>query len=154
MWKKRNYPDGTAQHPVVLISVGDISAYASWKGKQTEATYRLPTAMEWVKAARGTDGRYFPWGNNWLDKGTNAAVSGLHYTSAIATFPLSRSVYGVEDMAGNVFEYTSSLENQGTHIVMKGCSWDDLPGFCRAAYQHTRPINSRHILFGFRLVKE
>lgn len=58
-------------------------------------------------------------------------------------------------MAGNVFEYTSTLKQQGvdTVSVMKGCSWDDLPGFCRAAYQHTRPIKSRHILFGFRLVK-
>ncbi len=73
---------------------------------------------------------------------------------AIASFPLSKSTYGVEDMAGNVFEYTSTLQQQSTRAVMKGCSWDDLPGFCRAAYHHTRPISSRHILFGFRLVKE
>ena len=67
----------------------------------------------------------------------------------------SRSPYGVEDMAGNVFEYTSTLRSQivRTVSVMKGCSWDDLPGFCRAAYFHTRPIQSRHILFGFRLVQ-
>ena len=57
-------------------------------------------------------------------------------------------------MAGNVFEYTSTLRSQDTLSIMKGYSWDDLPGFCRAAYQHTRPVDSRHILFGFRLVKE
>ena len=59
-------------------------------------------------------------------------------------------------MAGNVFEYTSTLQQRGdlTVAVMKGCSWDDLPGFCRAAYRHTRPVQSRHILFGFRLVLE
>ena len=154
LWTDGQYPPGKAQNPVVLVSYADALAYARWYGEQTGATYRLPTAREWEKAARGKDGRYFPWGNNWLDEGTNAAVSGLNYTSAIATFPLSKSVYGVEDMAGNVFEYTSTLQWQGTRVVMKGCSWDDLPGFCRAAYQHTRPINSKHILFGFRLVKE
>ncbi len=59
-------------------------------------------------------------------------------------------------MAGNVFEFTSTLTSRNTDTVsiMKGCSWDDLPGFCRSAYRHTRPIQSRHILFGFRLVKE
>jgi toxoflavin biosynthesis protein ToxD len=154
LWSKGKYPPGKAEHPVVLVSYKDALAYARWLGEKTGKTYRLPTTEEWEKAARGKEGRYFPWGNNWLAEGTNAGGSGLNYTSAIATFPLSRSVYGVEDMAGNVFEYTSSLKWYGTQSVMKGCSWDDLPGFCRAAYQHTRPINSRHILFGFRLVKE
>ncbi len=154
LWTAGTYPSGTAKHPAVLISYDDALAYAAWKSQQTGLTYRLPTAEEWEKAARGTDGRYFPWGNNWSDDVTNAGVSGLNYTSAIATFPLSKSEYGIEDMAGNVFEYTSTLEKQETLAVMKGCSWDDLPGFCRGAYQHTRPINSKHILFGFRLVKE
>ncbi|MEM9508652.1 MAG: SUMF1/EgtB/PvdO family nonheme iron enzyme [Cyanobacteria bacterium P01_E01_bin.35] len=154
LWQEGTYPTNTAQHPVVLVSYEDAIAYADWKGKQTGVTYRLPTAAEWEKAARGESGNYFPWGNDWQDMGTNAAVSGLNYTSAIASFPLSKSIYGVEDMAGNVFEYTSTLNQQSTRAVMKGCSWDDLPGFCRGAYQHTRPVNSRHILFGFRLVKE
>ena len=153
LWTKGTYPANTAQHPVVLVSYDDALAYAQWKATQTKATYRLPTAEEWEKAARGASGSYFPWGNDWRDEGTNAAVSGLNYTSAIASFPLSKSVYGVEDMAGNVFEYTSSLKQQGTRVIMKGCSWDDLPGFCRAAYQHTRPVDSRHILFGFRLIR-
>jgi formylglycine-generating enzyme required for sulfatase activity len=55
-------------------------------------------------------------------------------------------------MAGNVFEFTSTLGNGQSTVVMKGCSWDDSPGLCRAAYRHTRPVTSRHILFGFRLV--
>ena len=154
LWTGGTYPPHTAQHPVVLVSYEDALAYARWKGQQTGDNYRLPTASEWEKASRGKDGRYFPWGNHWLDEATNSSASGLNYTSPIATFPLSKSVYGVEDMAGNVFEYTATLQWGGTRVVLKGCSWDDLPGFCRAAYQHTRPINSRHILFGFRLVKE
>lgn len=154
LWHNGTYPANTGEHPVVLVSYQDALAYANWQEKQTGSNYRLPTALEWEKAARGKEGKYFPWGNDWRQDGTNAAVSGLNYTSAIAQFPLSKSEYGVEDMAGNVFEYTSTLKWGGSRAVMKGCSWDDLPGFCRAAYQHTRPVDSKHILFGFRLVKE
>lgn len=154
LWKTGTYPENKAQHPVVLVSYDDALAYADWKASQTGASYRLPTAEEWEKTARGESASYFPWGNDWLQDGTNAAGSGLNDTSAIASFPLSKSIYGVEDMAGNVFEYTSTLNQQSTRAIMKGCSWDDLPGFCRVAYQHTRPVDSRHILFGFRLVKE
>ena len=154
LWQDGTYPEDTAQHPVVLVSHDDAVAYAEWKRKQTGHTYRLPTKEEWEKAARGESGNYFPWGNDWQPQGTNYGQSGLNYTSKVASFPLSKSVYGVEDMAGNVFEYTSTLEQQDSRAVMKGCSWDDLPGFCRAAYFHTRPVSSRHILFGFRLVRE
>ena len=156
LWTNNNYPAGEAQHPVVLVSYEDAQAFAQWKGEQEGRTYRIPTAIEWEKSARGTQGSYFPWGNQWQDDATNWAKNGSWHTSAIATYPLSRSFYGIEDMAGNVFEYTSTLKPRGiqTVAVMKGCSWDDLPGFCRAAYQHTRPIKSRHILFGFRLVRE
>lgn len=155
LWRNGTYPDGKAQHPVVLMSYTDALAYADWRGIQDGTSYRLPTALEWEKAARGDDGRYFPWGNDWQNEATNWIGSGLEGTSAIAAFPLSQSPYGIEDMAGNVFEFTSTIfeRREQTISVMKGCSWDDLPGFCRAAYRHTRPIESRHILFGFRLVK-
>lgn len=155
LWQGDRYPAGQANHPVVLVSYEDALAYARWRGEQagqTGGTYRLPTADEWEKAARGDDGRYFPWGNDWQETATNWQGSREAGTNAVATYPLSRSPYGVEDMAGNVFEYTSTLASGGQRAVMKGCAWDDLPGFCRAAYRHTRPIESRHILFGFRLV--
>ncbi|MEM8807998.1 MAG: SUMF1/EgtB/PvdO family nonheme iron enzyme [Cyanobacteria bacterium P01_G01_bin.38] len=153
LWQSDRYPEGQANHPVVLVSYEDVLAYARWRGaEQTGGTYRLPTADEWEKVARGDDGRYFPWGNDWQETATNWQGSREAGTSAVATYPLSRSLYGVEDMAGNVFEYTSTLASGGQRAVMKGCAWDDLPGFCRAAYRHTRPIESRHILFGFRLV--
>jgi formylglycine-generating enzyme required for sulfatase activity len=155
LWKNNQYPAGKAKHPVVLVSYEDALAYAKWKEEQTGKTYRLPTAIEWEKAARGNDGRYFPWGNQWRNDATNSGESKLKDTTEIATYPLSRSVYGVEDMAGNVFEFTSTLKTttKGQVSVMKGCSWDDFSGFCRAAYQHTRAIESRHILFGFRLIQ-
>ena len=156
LWQGDRYPANQGQHPVVLVSYRDAQAFAQWKGQKDGQRYRLPTAAEWEQAARGTDGRYFPWGNQWQDDATNWAQNGAYQTSAIATYPLSRSLAGVEDMAGNVFEFTSTLtQRRGKTVsVMKGCSWDDLPGFCRGAYRHTRPVDSRHILFGFRLVKE
>lgn len=156
LWQGQQFPAGKGQHPVVLVSYPDAQAFVQWRGQQDGQSYRLPTALEWEQAARGTDGRYFPWGNDWQADATNWANHGGLQTSEIATYPLSRSPAGVEDMAGNVFEYTSTLTQQviRSAVVMKGCSWDDSPGFCRAAYQHSRPQNSRHILFGFRLVKE
>lgn len=157
LWEAQAYPLGEADYPVVLVSYTDAVDYAQWKGTQDGQSYRLPTATEWEKAARTEDGRYFPWGNQWQADATNWAQQGEYRTSPISAYPLSRSVYGVDDMAGNVFEYTSTLQtgqNDSRQSVMKGCSWDDLPGFCRAAYRHNRPTESRHILFGFRLVME
>ncbi|MGF1458897.1 MAG: formylglycine-generating enzyme family protein [Leptolyngbyaceae cyanobacterium] len=154
LWRDGAIPPGREQHPVVLGSYDDAVAYATWRGQQDGVSYRLPTALEWEKTARTDDGRYFPWGNEWRDDATHWAASDPYGTTAIARYALSQSAYGAEDMAGLVFEFTSTLrERRGTTVaVMKGCSWDDSPGFCRAAYEHTRPVGSRHILFGFRLV--
>ncbi|MEL7351293.1 MAG: SUMF1/EgtB/PvdO family nonheme iron enzyme [Cyanobacteria bacterium P01_A01_bin.116] len=157
LWQGNQYPAGQGQHPVVLVSYEDALAYAEWRSQRDGVTYRLPSNLEWEKAARGTDGRYFPWGNDWRNEATNWAKQAPEGTSAIATFPLSRSPYGIEDMAGNVFEYTSTLvdkPNSAPEVLLKGCGWDDYPGFCRAAYEHDRPTDARHILFGFRLVVE
>ena len=152
LWQGDQYPAGQGRHPVVLVSYEDALAYAAWRGNQDGLTYRLPTALEWEKAARGSDGRYFPWGSDWQNGATNWAKNGPYGTSEIAAYPESRGPYGTEDMAGNVFEYTGDLVKEGREVLLKGCGWDDYPGFCRAAYQHDRPVEARHILFGFRLV--
>ncbi len=155
LWQGDQYPAQQGQHPVVLISYEDALAYTQWRSDRDGVSYRLPSALEWEKSARGSDGRYFPWGNDWRNDATNWAKNGPMGTSAIATYPLSRSPYGIEDMAGNVFEYTSTLTNAAPpEVILKGCGWDDYPGFCRAAYQHDRPVDSKHILFGFRLLLE
>ena len=129
-----------------------------------EAIAMLPT----IGYPQKRNGRRLPavetdnisWGNQWQAEATNAVQTERSHISTGGEFPLSRSVSGIEDMAGNVFEYTSTLQHQpssqqkGQEVtVMKGCSWDDLPGFCRGAYRHTRPTHSRHILFGFRLLR-
>ena len=155
LWNGDSYPAGQSQHPVVLISYEDALRYGEWRSERDGVRYRLPSDLEWEKAARGTDGRYFPWGSQWQNDATNWAKNGPYGTSAIAAYPLSRSPYGIEDMAGNVFEFTDVLVDKSPpQVIMKGCGWDDYPGFCRAAYEHDRPLDARHILFGFRLVLE
>ena len=156
LWAGDGPRPGAHDHPVVLVSYDDALHFAVWKGVRDSRTYRLPTAAEWEKAARGTDGRYFPWGNDWRAGATNWSGSGLNHSAPVSAFPGGRSPYGADGLGGNVFEFTSTLEAapDGVRTIMKGCSWDDLPGFCRPAYRHTRPAASRHILFGFRLVRE
>ena len=124
LWTGNRYPPNRANHPVVLVSYPDAQAFARWKSQRDGFTYRLPTATEWEQAARGTEGRYFPWGDQWRDEATNWGDSGHNGTSAIGAYPLSRSPAGVEDMAGNVFEFTATLTTKGTQMrsVMKGCS--------------------------------
>ncbi len=155
-WQGYQFPAGKATHPVVLVSQKDALAYAAWKSQEDGIDYRLPTADEWEKAARGTDGRYFAWGNDWKSTATNWQKNGPEGTSRIGAYPLSKSPYGVEDMAGNVFEFTSTvyIQDGQERAIMKGCAWDDLPGFCRTAYRHGRPTTYRHILFGFRLISD
>ena len=156
LWRNHSYPPGDGDHPVVLVSYDDALHFAIWKSAQDGRSYRLPTADEWEKAARGPDGRRFPWGNDWRNDASNWAGSGLDHTAPVSAFPAALSLYGVEGLAGQVFEFTSTLVNDpsGLRAVMKNCGWDDSPGFCRPAYRHTRPTTSRHILIGFRLVRE
>jgi len=155
LWEGGHAPRDLGQHPVVLVSWSDAAAYCSWKSHTRESDYHLPTELEWEKAARGTDGRFFPWGNTWDPDALNSGerVGG---TSPVRKFARGASPYGVLDMAGNTFEWTSTpwTESGKEKSVLKGCSWDDRPGTCRAAMRHGRPNNSRHILIGFRCVSE
>ena len=100
----RSYPAGMADHPVVLVSWHDARAYCEWLGG------RLPTEAEWEKAGRGTEGREWPWGNTWQDDRCNSRETGLGKTSAVGQFsPRGDSPYGIADMAGNVWEWCSSV---------------------------------------------
>jgi formylglycine-generating enzyme required for sulfatase activity len=153
-WHDRMTPPGRSDHPVVLVSHDDARAYAEWLSRETHFQWRLPTELEWEKAARGTEGRRFPWGDSYEPKSLNSHDTGPFDTLPVGKFPEGASPFGMLDAAGQVFEWTASAAGADRFIV-KGGSWDDKGcGICRPAARHARPKNLKHILIGFRLVRD
>lgn len=153
-WEGGVPPKGRADHPVVMVSVNDAKAYAEWLSAKTGSKWRLPTEDEWEKAARGSDGRLFPWGNSFDAGKANTHDGGPFDTVPVGSFPEGKSPFGLLDAAGQVFEWTGTPWRGGRHTV-KGGSWDDSGcGVCRSSARHGRPDDIKHILVGFRLVKE
>lgn len=153
-WRNGTPPPGRAEHPVVLVSHADAVAYADWLSAKSGQRWRLPSELEWEKAARGTDGRRFPWGDDWRPDRLNSADLGPFDTLPVGRFPAGASPFGMLDAGGQVFEWTASPGNAGRFLV-KGGSWDDRGcGVCRPAARHARPEELRHILIGFRLVRD
>ena len=153
-WSSGRPPAGRGDHPVVLVSHADAQAYAEWLGSVTGGRWRLPTEAEWEKAARGTDGRRFPWGNTFEPGRLNSHDAGPFDTVAVGSFPEGVSPFGLLDAAGQVFEWTAT-PSRGSQFIVKGGSWDDKGcGVCRPAARHSRPAHLKHILIGFRLVRE
>ncbi|HEY3326668.1 MAG TPA: SUMF1/EgtB/PvdO family nonheme iron enzyme [Novimethylophilus sp.] len=153
-WRNGKPPQGRVLHPVVLVSASDAEAYAQWLSKATGHAWRLPTEAEWEKAARGTQGFYFPWGNEYDPSRLNSADRGPFDTTPVDSHTTGSSPFGTLDAAGQVYEWTADTD-VNSNAVVKGGSWDDKGcGVCRPAARHTRPPNLKHILIGFRLVRE
>lgn len=151
LWRDNRPPAGRDAHPVTLVSHTDAAKYCAWRGQQSGRVLRLPTEAEWEKAARGTDGRYFPWGNRFDPERLNSYDGGPFDTVPVGQYPGGQSPYGVFDMAGQVFEWTATAwKTDPPSFVVKGGSWDDLPGVTRCAARHGRPVYLKHILIGFR----
>ena len=112
-------PWANDNHPVIYVSSRDAERFCKWLSAREGKRYRLPTEAEWEYAARGVDGRIFPWGDkldsgafaNFADKRTNFAWSdpniddGFAETAPVGCFPKGASPFGIEDLAGNVFEW-------------------------------------------------
>lgn len=153
-WEKGTPPRGRGDHPVVLVSHADAMAYAGWLSRRTGALWRLPTEREWEKAARGLAGQRFPWGRDYDPARLNSHDAGPFDTMPVGSFPTGASPFGLLDPAGQVFEWTATRSGAGRYVV-KGGSWDDSGcGICRPAARHARPEALKHILIGFRLVRE
>jgi formylglycine-generating enzyme required for sulfatase activity len=100
---------GKEDHPVVNVSWYDARDYCQWLSEMTGRDYDLPSEAEWEKGARGTDGRIYPWGNQWDATRCNTSERGKIVTTPVDTYPHGVSPYGVLDMVGNIWEWTRSL---------------------------------------------
>ncbi len=153
-------------HPVVCVTWYDAMAYAAWLARLTGQPWRLLTEAEWEKAARGPDGLIYPWGNQWDKTRANTNDGGPRATTPVGHYSSGASPYGALDMAGNVWEWTSSLfkpypytptdgrenvESTGDR-VLRGGSWQDSPRLARVAYRNNSTPDDFVDFLGFRLV--
>lgn len=108
-WTSFTFRDDSENHPVVGVSKIDAEAYITWLNQKTGMNYRLPTEAEWERAARGDDGRLFPWGNTFDPWRCNTAESVKRGTTPVDFYsPSGDSPCGAADMVGNVWEWTQS----------------------------------------------
>ena len=118
-WRRSIWPEGKADHPVVQIIWDSALAYAQWAGK------RLPTEAEWEKAARGRDGRVWPWGSVFDPSRCNTNEGGLWDTTPVGNYsPGGDSPYGIADMAGNVWEWIGGKPSP-LRMPLRGGDWLD-----------------------------
>lgn len=140
-WDKPN-------HPVVGVSYYEAEAYAKWAGK------KLPAEQEWEKAARGEDGRQYPWGEEFGSDKCNSRESGIGHTTPVTHYVNGISPYGAYDMAGNIWEWCASWydERNGQRVV-RGGSYYNVPVDLRVFSRHEYNVVDRLTYLGFRVVK-
>jgi len=170
LWEGGKALRGTENHPVVSVSWEDARRYCDWLTETSGRAFRLPTEAEWEKAARGPDGRVYPWGDVWDPALCNTSETGLEATTPVDCYPLGASPYGVLDLAGNVWEWTSSARagypynaadgrevadagNSVRRVVRGGsCLLDHR--YARCAIRYGSDPHRRPWVYGFRVVAE
>ncbi|MCB8966922.1 MAG: SUMF1/EgtB/PvdO family nonheme iron enzyme [Ardenticatenaceae bacterium] len=166
-WEDRRWT--CPNHPVVGVSWYEAVAYCRWLSAATGRSFRLPHEAMWEKAARGADGRIYPWGDEWDAAKLNAAETGINQTSAVGMFPDGRSPYDVYDMSGNVLEwcsgraypkypfqerpYAEEVEQSGGTHSWRGGAFNNYGWDSRAAYRYFSLAHYRNFDLGFRVVE-
>ena len=139
---EHTYPEGDDDHPASGVSWNQAIAYAEWRGK------RLPTEEEWEKACRYTDGRLYPWGDTFEADRANINTTG---TMPVARYETGKSPYGVYDLIGNVWEWTSSPPERGLRTrVLRGGAWSSSLPAEEAIFRYTAFPDDPDVSFGFR----
>jgi formylglycine-generating enzyme required for sulfatase activity len=157
-------------HPVVAVSWEDAKAYCHWLAEKIAKPVELPSEAQWEMAARGTDGRIYPWGDEAADPNRlNYSQTGLGETSPVGVFPMGTSCHGAMDMAGNVYEWVEDDwhdnykgapgdgrawvdDPRGSGRVIRGGGWGGSAGDCRSACRIRYEPGGRAFALGFRLV--
>lgn len=166
-WEDKEPPLGEWNYPVVHVSWHDAVAYCRWLSKVTRKSYRLPSEAEWEKAARGMDGRIYPWGDDTpnIDLLENL-VDATRDTTVVGSYSARASPYGVLDLAGNVRQWTRSIymgypydptggrEDPGTLSprVIRGGSWLYIRWYGRCAYRDWSLPDDCDDDLGFRVI--
>jgi formylglycine-generating enzyme required for sulfatase activity len=167
---------GKDDYPVVQVSSNDAMAFCCWASEVTKEAVTLPSEAEWEKGARGTDGRLYPWGNDWDGSRCNTGERGPKAVTAVGSYPQGASPYGLLDMTGNVWELTRSLwgassqkpqfaypyqaddgredlqTDSSVMRVARGGSWVEAQTFCRPAYRAPGRPSDHYDCVGFRIV--
>jgi formylglycine-generating enzyme required for sulfatase activity len=149
-------------HPVVGITWFEAEAYCTWLSVQKKRRVRLPSEEEWEYAARGEDGRPFPWGDEFDPSLANILESDRNDTVEVSSIAGDVSPFGVLDMAGNIQEWTASLYKPmpeesyppGLLRVARGGSFNDTAYAARASYRRAYPPGYFFPFLGFRMVVE
>jgi len=147
--------------PVMAVAHWDAEAYCAWYSRRQGREYRLPTEVEWEKAAGGVDGRWYPWGNERDPSLCNMRESQRERMTLVSIheFPGDVSVYGVRGMGGNVSDWTSSFSHLGEgdasriQYVHRGGCWPGAGDFCRVTHFTRLDPNMLGGYLGFRLAR-